>query len=44
MKNIEIYLDEAIGFWSISIDGEVTYECLSNDEVIDVVKELMQKG
>lgn len=43
MKHIEIYLDEAIGFWSIAVDGEVAYECLNNDEVTDVVKELMQK-
>ena len=44
MKDIHIYYDEVIGgFYTISIDGKTTYECLAKDEVVDVVKELMQE-
>ena len=40
MKEVRIFKDEAIGLWSISIDGVVEYECLGNDELIEVVRDL----
>lgn len=42
MKALTIWKDDAIGFYSISIDGEVKYECLAADEVAEVVSEIME--
>lgn len=44
MKDIKIHKDTDIGLFTIFVDGEVEYECLADDEVVDVVKELVKKG
>jgi hypothetical protein len=41
MKEIRISKSENTGLWDIFIDGEIEYECLSNAELIEVVKDLM---
>lgn len=42
MRNIGIFKDEAIDKYSIEIDGEIIYECLSEDEVTEIIRELME--
>ena len=29
------------GLWGIVVDGEIVYECLANDEVVEVINELV---
>lgn len=42
-SSIEIVLDEAIGFYTILVNGEVEYECLAMDEVLECVKEITER-
>lgn len=44
MKDIKIHKDEDIGLYTILVGGEVEYECLADDEVVEVVEELIKEG
>lgn len=42
MKALTIYKDEDIGLYSIKVGGEIMYECLAADEVVEIVKDFME--
>lgn len=44
IKKILVMLDEDIGLYTILIDNEVCYECLTLDEVADIVKEIAEQN
>jgi hypothetical protein len=42
-QNIIIQKESATGLYAILIDEELAYECLANDEVIDVLRDIIGK-
>ena len=40
---IEIIRDEVNGLYNISVDGEVEFECLAMDEVMECVREITER-
>lgn len=43
-KDITIHKDSDVGNYTIIIGGEVEYECLAKDEVMEIVEELLKGG
>lgn len=43
MNNVHIYKDKDIGLYTIEVDGGAVFECLAADEVVDIIKELLEK-
>lgn len=40
MNEIKIAKDETTGLWTISVDGVIKFECLGDDELTEVVRDL----
>lgn len=41
---VVIHKDKDIGFYTILVNGETHFECLAPDEVVEIIKELAERG